>query len=171
MTSALRRAGPALLLATLLAACESLTEAPQRQPLGAELAGGSVQPDSVATTGSGSFTGTLRMLNGVAAVDYSLSFSGLVGTATAAHLHGPATAENTGEILVDLSAPPPGSTGTVTLGAASGSGAGMLDLATAVTAAVSGDSLHVLLDAGLVYVDVHTTTRPDGEIRGQIRKQ
>ena len=171
MIAASRSVRTFVLLALALVSCESLTEAPQRQPIGAELRGGAVQPDSVGTTGSGSFTGTLRMLNGVAAVDYTLSFSGLVGNATAVHLHGPASAENTGEILVDLSAPPAGSTGTVTLGGTSGSGNGTLDLTTAFTPTVSGDSLHVLLDAGMVYVDVHTSTRAGGEIRGQIRKQ
>lgn len=161
----------AIVLAVALLACESLTESPQRQPLGAELTGGSVQPEPVATTGAGTFSGMLSALSGSATLDYSLAFSGLVGTATAVHLHGPASADDVADILVDLSVPPAGSSGTVTLGATSGSGSGMLDLATAITSTVSGDSLHVLLDAGLVYVDVHTSTRADGEIRGQLRKQ
>ena len=165
------RIPPAPLLALALLGCESLTESPQRQPLGAELAGGAVQPEPVATTGTGTFSGTLSALDGNATLEYSLTYSGLVGNATAVHVHGPSAHDNTAGILVDLSAPPAGSSGSVTLGGTSGSGSGMLDLATAMTPTVSGDSLHVLLDAGLVYVDVHTSTRPEGEIRGQIHKQ
>lgn len=159
------------LLGTSLVACESLTEAPQRQPLGAELTGGAVQPDSVATTGKGTFSATLRALSRQVAMEYSLTFSGLVGNATAVHLHGPASADNVGTLLADLAALPAGSSGTATLGGTSGSAQGTLELGAGISPAVTGDSLHVLLDAGLVYVDIHTSTRPDGEIRGQIRKQ
>lgn len=154
-----------------LGACESLTETAQEQPLSAAMEGDSVRPTAVTTTGQGSWTGTLRYLNGVATLDYQLSFSGLVGVATEVHLHGPAAADASAPILVDLGELPAGSSGDITLGATSGTGQGMLDLALELTPTVSGDSLHKLLDAGLVYVDVHTSEHTGGEIRGQIRKR
>ena len=159
-----------VLLALGVAACESLTETAQRQPLGADLAGSAVKPTAVATTGQGSFTATLHALSGDATMDYAHTFSGLVGPATEVHLHGPANSDNVGELLVDFAALPAGSTGTFALSAASGEARGTLDLRVAITATVRGDSLHRLLDAGQVYVDVHTDSATAGEIRGQIRK-
>jgi hypothetical protein len=160
-----------LLCLLLLGACERITESPQRQAVGAELAGTFVRPTAVTTTGQGRLTATIEALSGEAVVEYSLQFSALVGNATGAHLHGPASATETGAILVNLAAPPTGSTGTITLGAKFGSASGTLDLRTAITPSVSGDSLHRLLDAGLVYVDIHTDSAGAGEIRGQILKR
>lgn len=160
-----------LLCLLLLTACERITESPQRQPVGAELGGAFVRPTAVTTTGQGRFTAAIEALHGDAVMDYSLDFSALVGKAVAAHLHGPASGTDIGSILVDLAAPPAGSSGTISLGGTFGSASGTLDLRTAITAAVSGDSLHKLLDAGLVYVDVHTDSASAGEIRGQIRKR
>ena len=160
-----------VLLAAFTAACESLTETPQRQPLGADLAGSTVKPTAVATTGQGSFSATLHALAGDATMDYALTFSGLVGEATAVHLHGPANADNVGDLLVDFAALPAGSTGTITLDGVAGEAKGTLDLRVAITSTVSGETLHRLLDAGLVYVDVHTDSATAGEIRGQIRKR
>lgn len=160
-----------VLAAVAVTACESLTETAQRQPLGADLAGSAVKPTAVATTGQGSFTATLHALSGDATMDYALTFSGLVGVATAVHLHGPANADNVGDLLVDFAALPAGSTGTLALSSVSGEAMGTLDLRSAITASVSGDSLHRLLDAGQVYVDVHTDSATAGEIRGQIRKR
>ena len=156
--------------AVAVSACESLTETAQRQPLGADLAGSAVKPAAVATPGQGSFTATLHALSGEATMDYALTFSGLVGPATAVHLHGPANSDNVGDLLVDFAALPAGSTGTIALRGASGEATGTLDLRVAITASVNGDALHRLLDAGQVYVDVHTDSATAGEIRGQIRK-
>lgn len=158
-------------LMVVVAACESLTETAQRQPMGADLTGGAVKPTAVATPGKGSFAAMLRALSGDATVDYTLAFSGLVGDAIAVHLHGPATADNVGALLVDFAALPAGSTGTLTLDGVTGQASGTLDLRGGITPAVSGDSLHRLLDAGQVYVDVHTDSATAGEIRGQIRKR
>jgi hypothetical protein len=165
------RLGALALLALAISACESLTEAAQRQPLSATLTGDSVKPAAISTSGTGSFSATLSYLNGQAALEYSLTFSELAGTATAVHLHGPSGADNVGDLLVDLAALPVGSGGAVTLGATTGTASGTLDLTVAVFPTVSGDSLHVLLDADLAYVDVHTSAHVGGEIRGQIRKR
>jgi hypothetical protein len=168
MTTTIRTAA-LLSVAVLLAGCESLTESPQRQPLAATLDGESVKPSAVTTTGSGAFTATIESFNDEVTLTWSLNFTGLAGTATAVHLHGPASADGVADVILDFAALPPGASGQVTLGATSGSGQGTLDLGALTTAL--GESVHVLLDAGRVYVDVHTTTRADGEVRGQILKR
>ncbi|MEX2178477.1 MAG: CHRD domain-containing protein [Gemmatimonadaceae bacterium] len=151
----------------LLSACESITEQPETVAMGASLQGVTVKPDSVSTTAAGSFSGTLSSEE---TFTYTISFSGLTSAATGAHLHGPADTSGVAPILVDLANLPVGSTGTIALGAVVGTGEGLLDLALPVNTFLSGDSLHALLRAGRVYVDVHTANHGAGEIRGQLGK-
>ena len=78
------------------------------------------------------------------------SFADLIGTTTAAHIHGPAPVGTPAGIITPL---------TVTLGVTDGtlSGAGTF------LAAQMAD-----LQGGLYYVNVHTTVEIGGEIRGQL---
>jgi hypothetical protein len=78
------------------------------------------------------------------------TFSGLMGTTTAAHIHSPAAPGTNAPVLVGL---------TFSLGVTSGtlSGNGTLS-----------PSNYNNLTAGLFYVNVHTTTNPAGEIRAQL---
>lgn len=151
----------------LSAACESYTEVRGPTPYLATLAGGNVRPASVTTEGKGALIASVDPQN--QALSYTLTWSGLGSAATSAHLHGPATTSAAGEVLVDFAAPPAGSTGTLDLGGAVASG--RLVLTAAITPTVSGDSLRRLLNAGEVYVDVHTLTHAAGEIRGQLQRR
>ena len=83
---------------------------------------------------------------------YTISYSGLTGPATMAHIHGPASPGSNAAVVVPFPA--------VTGGVQSAQGKGTL------TQAQYGD-----LAAGLYYVNVHTTQYPGGEIRGQLRKK
>jgi hypothetical protein len=80
--------------------------------------------------------------------NYTLTFDGLSGPATAAHIHGPATRVQTAGVVAPLGDKSPTSpiTGTITL---------------------SDDQMKALQSAKL-YVNVHTAANPGGEIRGQI---
>ena len=79
---------------------------------------------------------------------WTVTFSGLTGTATAAHFHGPAEAgKNAGPVV------------TLT-----GSASPMAGSAT-LTDAQAAD-----LMAGKWYINVHTAEHKDGEIRGQVSK-
>lgn len=99
---------------------------------------------------------------------YSFRFSGLSSNATAAHIHGPATTAASTGVIVNFADTANGR--TITVGQ-SGTASGTISLAsTTMYGAVSGDSLRKLLNGGLLYVNVHTTTIPAGEIRGQIVK-
>jgi hypothetical protein len=98
-------------------------------------------------TGSGS--GTLT-LNGTT-LSWNIDYTGLSTPDTLAHIHGPAAPGSTAPVLFPF-------TGTfnVTFGNFTGS-------ATGLTAQQISD-----LNAGLDYVNIHTTAFGGGEIRGQI---
>jgi hypothetical protein len=80
---------------------------------------------------------------------YTLTFDGLSGPATAAHLHGPATAKQNAGVIAPLGDKNPVSpvSGTATL----------------------TDDQAKELQSAKVYVNVHTAANPGGEIRGQLR--
>ncbi|HET6307597.1 MAG TPA: CHRD domain-containing protein [Rhodopila sp.] len=80
---------------------------------------------------------------------YTLTFDGLTGPATAAHIHGPANRKENAGVVVPLGDKNPASpvSGTVTL---------------------TDDQAKALASSRL-YVNVHTAANPGGEIRGQIR--
>jgi hypothetical protein len=115
----------------------------------ADLKGPSEVPTNT-TTGSGTATVTLDPTT--REITWNVTFSGLTGPATAAHIHGPAPAGKNAGVLVWLSTKgkPAASplTGSATL-----------------TAAQASD-----LTSGQCYVNVHTAAHPGGEIRGQLEK-
>ena len=83
---------------------------------------------------------------------WSSSFSGLVGTYTVAHFHGPAAANQNGGVQVGVSFSLSGDL-------KSGTGGGT----TTLTAQQAAD-----LAAGLWYLNIHSTVNPGGEIRGNL---
>jgi hypothetical protein len=82
------------------------------------------------------------------ALEYTLSFDGLTGAATAAHIHGPASRGQNAGVVAPLGGSNPTSpvTGSVTL----------------------TDEQAKWLRSSKLYVNVHTAANPSGEIRGQI---
>jgi uncharacterized protein (TIGR03118 family) len=101
----------------------------------------------VATTASG--MAVLTLIGNQ--LTYQVGYAGLNGTATGSHIHGPADAAHSAGVMVPLNAP----TGT------SGTISGVLSL--------SPQALADIL-AGLAYINIHSTTNPAGEIRGQISR-
>ena len=79
---------------------------------------------------------------------YRITYAGLSGPATGAHIHGPAAATANAPVVVPFA----------NVGTSPISGEARLNPTQA------GDLL-----AGLYYVNVHTAAHPGGEIRGQLR--
>jgi hypothetical protein len=80
-------------------------------------------------------------------LDYTLSFTGLSGAATAAHIHGPAPMGKNAGVVINFGANPQSPVHG--------------------TAKVTDAQLDAL-DGGSYYVNVHTAAHPGGEIRGQL---
>jgi hypothetical protein len=124
------------------------------------------QVPSVLTRGHGTFTAEL--VDGDTALHYELSYVDLSGPASMAHIHVGQTGTNGGAIVTLCGGSAqacPGSAGTVrgTISAADVQ-------AIAGQGVASGDfqGLLTLLRNGAAYVNVHTPTFAEGEIRGQV---
>ena len=110
----------------------------------ADLKGASEVPP---TTSAGAGTLDLTLDTATKSADYTLTWSGLTGPATAAHIHGPAEPGKNAGVIVNFGNDPTSPVkGNATL-----------------TDAQIKD-----LQAGLYYVNVHTAAHKKGEIRGQI---
>jgi hypothetical protein len=170
-----KRAGTlamAAALALVVAACgdDDETTSPQTNLVTykATLSGAAERPTPVTSPGTGSFTGTYNPTTGL--LSYTVTFTGLGAPSSLSHIHGPGTVDQAVGVLVNFQTVGnvlfiPGPTAETYNGTIS------LTAANAITTTVSGDSLRKLMDAGLTYVNVHSTTYPGGEIRGQITKQ
>jgi hypothetical protein len=82
---------------------------------------------------------------------WKVTYSGLTGPATAAHIHGPAPVGQNAGVLIPF-------TGNLNAQPITGE--------TTITPAQYAD-----LAAGLYYVNIHTARYPGGEIRGQLRRR
>lgn len=123
------------------------------------LSGANERPNAVTTTGAGAASFTVSGTT----VSYVVTFSRLSGAPIMAHIHGPGNANQTVGVLVDF----PTAGQTLTNGVLTGT----FNAASIRNAAVSLDSLLVLMRNGNAYVNVHTTLNPAGEIRGQLSGQ
>jgi hypothetical protein len=119
----------------------------------ADLAGFQENPP-VATAATGK--GTAVISADGSTITYLVTYSGLSGTANAAHIHTGAVGTN-GGVILPLTVGPSPMTGTLTSTNFTASGA-VTTFAQAVAA----------IQAGTTYFNIHTTANPGGEIRGQI---
>jgi CHRD domain len=129
----------------MLAATASLTMA-QEVKFKADLTGAQEVPP-VTTQGKGAATITFDPA--AKRLSWNVTYSGLSGPATAAHIHGPAEPGKT--------APP------------------YLPFQNAAVSPITGsatltDAQVADLNGGRMYVNVHTAANPGGEIRGQVTK-
>ena len=132
-----------------------------------QLTGEAERPTPVTTGASGnaSFgatTGNSPFFDPLSAepksITYSITVTGLSGSAVEANIHGPADENSVAGIIVPLTITSPDTAGLIINGTFASTG----------NATVSVDSLLTLMRAGLTYVSVRTAANPAGETRGQI---
>jgi hypothetical protein len=107
-------------------------------------------------------TGTVTFVDLGTEIDWTMELAN-ISAVTMSHIHGPAAAGANASVIINLFMPN-GTSGTLNGTVAQGT------ITNANNAAVSVDSVRKLMNAGLAYANVHTTTNPGGEIRGQIVK-
>lgn len=121
-----------------------------------------VKPVAVPTAGSGIAYFTVAG----ARINYTIIWSALSGPAIAVDLHGPASPNAVGGMLVSV--PLDGNPLNATYGVAMGS-FGAADIRPINgQPAIGVDSLVKLLGNGSAYLDVHTSAFQGGEVRGQV---
>jgi CHRD domain len=101
------------------------------------------------TASSGTGTADIDYDPATKKLSWKLTYTGLSGPAKAAHFHGPAETGKNAGVQVAI----PGATSSPAEGSATLSDAQAADL-----------------EAGKLYVNVHTEANPTGEIRGQVTK-
>ena len=105
-------------------------------------------------------TGTASIVKNGATYTYTITYSGMTGALTGAHIHGPAAVGVNTVVIVPFDATGAGASGTLT-GTFTGTN----------NPAITPDSLDKLMTSGNAYVNLHTATNGGGEIRGQLSKQ
>jgi CHRD domain len=98
-------------------------------------------------------------------ITYFVQYNGLVAPLTLSHIHR-GTADVSGAVMVDL---------RPATGQQSGVWAGTIDMTAADVSAEAGTQspadLRALLNSGGAYVNIHSSTYPAGEIRGQVARR
>jgi hypothetical protein len=112
-------------------------------------ASGSQEVPAVSTTASGTLSGKYNATSNL--FEYDIDFTGLSGTVSVAHMHGPALAGVSAPPVVDLS---------ITTNGINGELKGSATL---------HDSMEAHLLSGKLYYNIHTVANPNGEIRGQVQ--
>jgi Cu/Zn superoxide dismutase len=139
-------AAGALLVATgALAGCDMMGMGSNTKSLHATLSAAQEVPP---TKSSGAGTADFTLDPSTKQLSWKISYSGLTGDATAAHIHGPAAPGAKAGVVVNLA--PSGLKNPI-------------EGSTTLTDAQVGD-----LTSGKDYVNIHTAQNKGGEIRGQI---
>ena len=155
----------------ILTACGGGSTKPSTVTYVATLSGANEKPNSNTSTATGSWQGVLDLNTNV--MTYTLTYSGLSAAGSGAHIHAQADASTTAGVVLNF-ATFAGATTAFTNGATSGNAAGAVNLSggTVQGLTITGDSLRKAIDAGMAYVNVHSTGAfAAGEIRGQIHRQ
>jgi hypothetical protein len=143
-----------------------------KQFAGSPMTGLEENPD-LSTTGVGSFDA--RLSDDGSSLEYTLTYSGTETTVTQAHVHLGKPAINGGIsyfLCTNLGNGPAGTQACPAEGTVTGTitAADVIGPAGQGIAAGEFDEIVAAMRAGHTYANVHTTGRPGGEIRAQLRK-
>ena len=142
-------------LALASAGAFALPAAAEEMKFMAELTGAAqVPPVETEATGMADITVDTEAMT----ISWMVTYEGLSADPVAGHFHGPATPEETAPPVIDL---------TVDMEEASEEAVPQ-DIMQG-SSALTGEQL-TELQAGLYYINIHTSENPDGEIRGQVVK-
>lgn len=131
----------------LVAGCGAMHPANNVEIFEATLSGSQEVPPS-GSPGTGQ--AEVRLDKATNTLSWKVSYSGLTGPAVAAHIHGPAAAGVNANVSVPFS-----NTGT-----------------SPITGQATVNAAQVAqLEAGQMYVNIHTPTHKGGEIRGQLHRR
>jgi len=161
----------ALMGAGLLTACGgSTTSPPAKITYTATLTGANERPTPVTSSATGTWTGVLDPQTNT--LTYTMTFTGLSANSTASHIHAQGDVNTAAGVVLNFQ----NFAGATTLfspGTTSGGASGVVNMSggTVTGLSITGDSLRKAMDAGMAYVNVHSTAHTGGEIRGQIVKQ
>lgn len=153
-------ASATILVAAGFVACNDSTTAPASTTFVATMSGANERPTPNTSTATGTAT---YVLTGNL-LSYVVAVNGLTAPASGAHIHVGASSV-AGPVVV------PYTVSATQNGVVS---AGTIDLSFPIVSgnsSITGDSLKVLLNNGNAYTNVHDSSFPGGEIRGQIVKQ
>jgi hypothetical protein len=132
-------------------------------------------PSTLSTVATGDFTA--KVSDDGKSLHYKLTYSGLEGAVTQAHVHfgGPATSGGVSFFLCGTAAAP-GPAGTPACPTPGGTVEGDIDAADVIGPATQGieagafNEILAAMRAGAAYANVHSTKWPAGEIRAQVKK-
>ena len=132
----------------------------------ARLTTGAELHEVVGSTASGSAVfGT----NPNGSIRFQMQVMNLSGPVNGAHIHGPADETQNAPVLITLCGnPTPGVVATCELVDGILRVEGSISSSLLASTGVTGRQFFEYLDAGMLYVNVHTALNPAGEVRGQI---
>lgn len=146
----------AIVVTATAVACGSDDPVAPKDPTYVATLNGASESPAKAVAGTGN--ATIVKSNGV--YTYTITYTGMTGALTGAHIHGPAAPGVNVGVIVPFATTNAGASGTLT-GTFTGTN----------NAAITPDSLDKLMTSGNAYVNLHTATNGGGEIRGQLSKQ
>lgn len=132
-----------------------VTATPQTQPLGPTLYLAALTPEGTAQSG-GSGVSTLLLSGDEKTAAITFNFANLTTPRMAAHIHGPAEPGTSGGILFDLDDGPRDANGA-------------FQWTFTNTGTVTAAQIVAALKTGRLYVNIHSSRYPGGEIRGHFR--
>lgn len=160
----LRKKALLVLLVVAVMLAVPATALANKQLYKARLSAANELHEVIGSSATGSYVLTYRPTG----VDFMLSVRGLSGPATGIHLHGPATESENAGIIVALCGFGPNPIQAMCPSNPDGTLVLIGSIPGSALNGITAGQFQDMLNAGEVYVNVHTALNPGGETRGQL---